>query len=50
MSDVPSIGASAIIPSNDLEAATLFWERFGFKRAGGIDNYVILEGWGCRCT
>jgi hypothetical protein len=48
MSDVPSIGAFAIVPSNDLEAATLFWERLGFKRTGGIDDYVIMEGWGCE--
>ncbi|RYF24120.1 MAG: glyoxalase [Oxalobacteraceae bacterium] len=48
MSNVPSIGAFAIVPSNDLEAATLFWERLGFKRAGGTDDYVIVEGWGCE--
>jgi hypothetical protein len=48
MSDVPSIGAFAIVPSNDLEAATLLWERLGFTRTGGIDDYVIMEGWGCE--
>lgn len=48
MSDVPSIGAFAIVPSNDLEAATPFWERLGFKRAGGTDDYIIMEGWDCE--
>ncbi|SFP45194.1 hypothetical protein SAMN04488241_10216 [Sphingomonas rubra] len=48
MSDVPSIGAFAIVPSNDHEAATVFWKRLGFKRARGIDDYVIMEDWGCE--
>src|ERR1700742_3333980 len=48
MSDTPSIGAFAIVPSNDLSAAIPFWERMGFARTGGADNYVIMTGWGCE--
>ena len=48
MSETPSVGAFAIIPSNDLTAAIQFWERLGFARAGGNSNYVILTGWSCE--
>ena len=48
MSDMPAIGAFAIVPSNDLSAAIPFWERMGFARTGGADNYVIMTGWGCE--
>ena len=48
MSDTPSIGAFAIVPSNDLSAAVPFWERMGFARTGGADNYIIMTGWGCE--
>ena len=43
-----SIGAFAIVPSNDLLAAILFWERLGFRRVGGDDAYIILAGWECE--
>ena len=48
MPDTPSIGAFAIVPSNDLSAAVPFWERMGFARTGGADNYIIMTGWGCE--
>lgn len=48
MSDVPSVGAFAIVPSNNLQAATPFWERLGLVRTGGVDEYVIMTGWGCE--
>lgn len=48
MSDDPSIGAFAIVPSNDLSAAIPFWERLGFARTGGDQHYIIMEGWGCE--
>ena len=48
MSDATSVGAFAIVPSNDLPAAIPFWERMGFARAGGDENYVIMEGWDCE--
>ena len=48
MSTTPSVGAFAIIPSNNLTAAIPFWERLGFARTGGDANYVILTGWGCE--
>jgi hypothetical protein len=48
MSDTESIGAFAIVPSNDLSSAIAFWERLGFSRTGGDDQYVIMEGWGCE--
>ncbi len=44
----PSVGAFAIVPSNDLPAAIPFWERLGFARTGGEDTYVIMRGWGCE--
>ena len=43
-----TVGAFAIIPSNDLKTAISFWERLGFARAGGDSNYVIMIGWGCE--
>lgn len=48
MSDSPSTGAFAIVPSNDLQAAIPFWERLGFTRTGGDDQYVIMTGWDCE--
>jgi hypothetical protein len=48
MSKTPSVGAFAIVPSNDLPAAIPFWERLGFARTGGDANYIILTGWGCE--
>jgi hypothetical protein len=48
MSGTETIGAFAIVPSNDLAAALPFWERLGFSRAGGDDQYVIVQGWGCE--
>jgi len=41
----PTIGAFAIVPSNDLPAAALFWERLGFARTGGEEHYIIMTGW-----
>lgn len=48
MSDVPPVGDFAIILSNDLAAALPFWERLGFARTGGADDYVIMTSWGCE--
>jgi hypothetical protein len=48
MSTTPSVGAFAIVPSNNLTAAIPFWERLGFARTGGVANYVILTGWSCE--
>lgn len=48
MSDIPAVGAFAIVPSNDLPVARLFWERMGFERTGGDSNYFIMTGWGCE--
>lgn len=48
MSETPSVGAFAIIPSNNLLAAIPFWERLGFSRSGGEEQYVIMRGWGCE--
>jgi hypothetical protein len=44
----PSIGAFAIVPSNNLAAAIPFWERLGFAQTGGDAGYVIMTGWGCE--
>src|SRR5690348_14156605 len=44
----PTTGAFAIIPNNDLNAATKFWERLGFTQDGGVDEYRIMRGWGCE--
>ena len=48
MSEIPSVGAFAIIPSNDLTSAIQFWERLGFARTGGKVDYIIFTGWGCE--
>ncbi|HWG16571.1 MAG TPA: hypothetical protein VN678_01825 [Acidobacteriaceae bacterium] len=48
MPEIPSVGAFAIIPSNNLTNAVLFWERVGFARTGGAADYVIMTGWGCE--
>jgi hypothetical protein len=48
MSASPSVGAFAIVPSNNLPAAIPFWERLGFARTGGAPDYVIMTGWGCE--
>lgn len=48
MPEQPSIGAFAIVPSNDLAAALPFWEQIGFTRTGGDANYFIMTGWGCE--
>ena len=48
MSAAPSIGAFAIVPCNDLMAAASFWQRLGFTRTGGAENYFIMSGWGCE--
>ncbi|WP_428685357.1 VOC family protein [Sphingopyxis sp.] len=48
MADIPNAGAFAIIPNNDLPAAVTFWERLGFSRTGGADDYPIMTGWGCE--
>jgi hypothetical protein len=46
MPETPLVGAFAIVPSNDLPAAIPFWERLGFVRIGGDNDYVIMSGWG----
>ncbi|HEY1429474.1 MAG TPA: hypothetical protein VGF18_07865, partial [Candidatus Tumulicola sp.] len=48
MTELPRIGAFAIVPSNDLPAAIPFWERLGFARIGGDSNYIIMSGWECE--
>lgn len=48
MTDSPEVGAFAIVPSNELPVAQMFWERMGFERTGGDANYVIMSGWGCE--
>ena len=48
MSSIPSVGAFAIVPSNDLSGAIPFWERLGFVRNGGSHDYIIMTGWGCE--
>ena len=45
MPDPPAIGAFAIVPNNDLQAAIPFWERLGFMRTGGEGTYIIMAGW-----
>ena len=42
MTDEASVGAFAIVPSNDLAAAIPFWERLGFARTGGDARYAIM--------
>jgi hypothetical protein len=48
MADSSDIGAFAILPSNELPMARLFWERLGFERTGGDELYLIMTGWGCE--
>jgi hypothetical protein len=48
MSMPSSVGAFAIVPSNNLGAAVPFWERLGFTRTGGEDTYIIMTGWNCE--
>lgn len=43
-----SVGAFAIVPSNDLKASIAFWERLGFTRTGGEGDYVVMTGWNCE--
>jgi len=43
-----TVTAFAIVPSNDLSTAILFWKRLGFVRTGGDDRYIIVTGWGCE--
>jgi hypothetical protein len=43
-----TVGAFAIVPSNELSAALAFWERLGFARTGGDAQYAIMTGWGCE--
>jgi hypothetical protein len=43
-----TVGAFAIVPSNDLRAAVPFWERLGFEWTGGDSNYIIMTGLGCE--
>lgn len=47
MPESPPVGAFAIVPSNDLSNAVQFWERMGFARTGGSDEYLIMTGWNC---
>jgi hypothetical protein len=48
MPDAPTMGAFAIVPSNDLAVAIPFWERLGFARTGGDHHYIIMTGWDCE--
>ena len=48
MSAPLTVGAFAIVPSNDLPTAIPFWERLGFARTGGDHQYVIMTGWECE--
>ena len=48
MANNESVGAFAIVPTNDLPATIAFWERLGFERAGGDRHYIILTGWDCE--
>jgi hypothetical protein len=45
---IPTTGAFAIVPSNDLAAARPFWERLGFACTGDFGHYLIMNGWGCE--
>ena len=44
-----TVGAFAIVLSNDLKVAIPFWERMGFARTGGDSNYIIMTGGAARC-
>jgi hypothetical protein len=46
----PTVGAFAIVPSNDLLAAVSFWKRLGFDRTGGDAQYIIMTGLGVHST
>ena len=50
MSDAPTTGAFAIVPTNDISAALPFWRQMGFAAhdAGGDGQYYILTGWECE--
>ncbi|MDX2132962.1 MAG: glyoxalase [Planctomycetota bacterium] len=48
MSTPPTVGAFAIVPSNDLPSAVPFWERLGFARVNAHVQYIIMAGWGCE--
>jgi hypothetical protein len=50
MSHEPSVGAFAIVPSNDIDAALRFWFQMGFEAydTGGDGVFHILTGWGCE--
>ena len=48
LSHSPSVGAFAIVPNNDLQAAIPFWERLGLVRTGVDHQYIIMTGWGCE--
>ena len=48
MTGIPSAGAFAIVPCNDLAAALPFWKQMGFEQTGGDSIYVILTGWDCE--
>jgi hypothetical protein len=48
MTTAVSVGAFAIVPSNELASAVPFWERLGFVRTGGDHQYVIMTGWDCE--
>ncbi len=43
-----TVGAFAIVPSNDLPVAVSFWKRLGFDSTGGDAQYIILTGWSCE--
>jgi hypothetical protein len=43
-----TIGAFAIVLSNNLKTAIPFWEHLGFARTVGDANYVIITGWDCE--
>jgi hypothetical protein len=45
---IPTTGAFAIVPSNDLAAARPFWERLGFECTGDFGHYLIMTGWACE--
>ena len=42
------VGAFAIVPCNDIEAAMPFWQQMGFVQEGGDHLYRILRGWDCE--
>ena len=48
MTPSETVGAFAIVPSNDLSVAVQFWERLGFIRVGGAAQYAIMRGFGCE--